>query len=282
MRIAVTGANGTVGRLVVDLLADDHDVVAVTRRPRANAHRGTTALADYDDLPALCRAFDSVDCLVFVSSDGEAARVLNHHANVVRAATDMNVGHVVYLSALDADLDSPFCYAYTNGWTERLLSESMLSTSIARASIFTEFFVARFVSPALESGIMRLPAGTGRVSLVAREDVARCLAALAVSPVGTTPHALTGPESIDVREVAEIVSRRGTALQASDASPAEFDTELVRSGEDPWWTYAFSSMFASIRMHRWAATSDAVATLTGRRPLALSDVVARSEPQALA
>ncbi|MDN5854493.1 MAG: NAD(P)H-binding protein [Actinomycetia bacterium] len=282
MRIAVTGANGAVGGLVVDLLADDHEVVAVTRRPRAAGACAATALADYDDLPALRRALDNVDVLVFVSSDGAAARVLNQHANVVRAASDAQVSHVVYLSGLDADLDSPFCYAYTNGWTERLLAESSLPTSVARASIFTEFFIARFVAPARESGTVRLPTGTGRVSLVAQADVARCLAALAVSPVGEDPHAITGPDSVDVREVAEVVSRTGTPMHSADISPTEFDAELARAGEDPWWTYAFSSMFASIRMHRWAATADAVATLTGRAPLTLSDVLKLRGAQASA
>ena len=42
--------------------------------------------------------------------------------------------------------------------------------------------------------------------------------------------------------------------------------ELSAAGEDPWWTYAFATMFASIRQQRWAAVSDDVAALTGRAP----------------
>ncbi|MET8354206.1 MULTISPECIES: hypothetical protein [unclassified Micromonospora] len=83
-----------------------------------------------DDPAALHAALN--DTLVFVSSDGEAARVFVHHHNVLDAATRTGVGHVVLLSGLDADVTSPFCYAYTNGHTERLLRASGLPYPIAR------------------------------------------------------------------------------------------------------------------------------------------------------
>ena len=47
----------------------------------------TRAVADYDDRPALTAALAGVDTLVLVSSDGEAERVLQHHLNLVAAAT---------------------------------------------------------------------------------------------------------------------------------------------------------------------------------------------------
>jgi NAD(P)H dehydrogenase (quinone) len=41
--------------------------------------------------------------------------MLVQHENVVRAASACGVGLVVYLSGVDADVASPFCYAFTNG-----------------------------------------------------------------------------------------------------------------------------------------------------------------------
>jgi NAD(P)H dehydrogenase (quinone) len=133
MRVAVTGGTGRVGGRVLELLtgAGGHEVVALSSRT-----------APYDNPSALRTALDGVDTLVFVSSDGEAARVIVHHHNVVQAATQCRVGHVVLLSGLDVDLQSPFCYAYTNGDTERLLRASSRPYSIVRASLFTEFFLS--------------------------------------------------------------------------------------------------------------------------------------------
>ena len=70
------------------------------------------------------RALAGIDTLVFVSSDGEAARVVVHHRNVLQAAAECGVGHVVFLSGLDVAADSPFCYAFTNRDAEQLLRAS--------------------------------------------------------------------------------------------------------------------------------------------------------------
>lgn len=142
MRIAVTGAGGTVGGQVVELLAaePEHEVVGLARR-ELRSSLAPTVLADYADVAALRVALSMVDTLVFVSSDGEAAKVLAHHDNVVRAAAESGVGHVVALSGLDADVRSPFCYAFTYGRTEEALRASGCGFSIARASLFAEFFL---------------------------------------------------------------------------------------------------------------------------------------------
>ena len=125
MRIAVTGAGGTVGGQVVGLLAaePEHGVVGLARR-ELRLSPAPTVVADYADVAALRAALSGVDTLVFVSSDGEAAKVLVHHENVVRAAAESGVGHVVALSGLDADVRSPFCYAFTYGRTEEALRAS--------------------------------------------------------------------------------------------------------------------------------------------------------------
>jgi NAD(P)H dehydrogenase (quinone) len=258
MRIAVTGGTGRVGGLAARLLADDgrHDVVALSSRT-----------APYDDPAALRAVLDGVDTLVFVSSDGEAARVVVHHRNVLDAAIRCGVGHVVQLSGLDADVSSPFCYAFTNGDTERLLRASGLPYSIVRAGLFTEFFLGLIRQAGTGTGVA-LPAADGRVSLVARGDVARCLAALALREPTNGHHDVTGPESLTVDAVASAGGYRYT-----DATPADFAAALLRLGEEPWWTYAYTSMFESIRQGRWAATSDAVTELTGRPPLSLRDVL---------
>ncbi|MFJ8582234.1 NmrA family NAD(P)-binding protein [Micromonospora sp. NPDC093277] len=263
MRIAVTGGTGRIGGHVVRLLADEgrHDVVALSSRT-----------APYDDPVALRAALDGVDTLVFVSSDGEAARVVVHHHNVLDAATRRGVGHVVLLSGLDADVDSPFCYAYTNGHTERLLRASGLAYSIVRAGLFTEFFLGLIrqvgTSAGRADGTVALPAADGRVSLVARSDVARCLAALALREPTNAHHDVTGRESLALETIASALGYR-----YADTTPAAFAGGLLRHGEEPWWTYAYASMFESIRQGRWAATSDAVAELTGREPASLQDVL---------
>ena len=55
---------------------------------------------------------------------------------------------------------------------------------------------------------------------------------------------------------------------------------LLRRGEALWWTYAYTTMFESIRQGRWETMSNAVAELTGRPPASLIQVLNRGkQPQ---
>jgi NAD(P)H dehydrogenase (quinone) len=279
MRIAVTGASGQVGGEVVRLLAGEqaHQVVALSRRvlPPGRWPAGVTArAAGYADPEALSAALRGVDTLVLVSSDGPVAQVMVHHHNVIRAARASGVAHIAALSGLDADPCSPFCYAVSYGYTERLPARSGCAVSIARASICSEFFTG-FLARARASGQVRLPAADGRISLVCRADVARCLAALAVRPASGRHHDITGPGSLDVAAVSALAARAwGTALEYVRITPAGHCAEMAVAGEDPWWMYAYSTMFASIREQRWAAVSDEVRRLTGRSPAPVRETLA--------
>ena len=245
-RIAVTGARGRLGGQVVELLSnrDGVDVVGLTR-----------AVAEYDDRPALTAALKGADTLVLVSSDGEAERVLQHHLNVVGAAAANDIRHVVALSSVDVDLDSPFCYARVNALTEQALHDTGCAVTAVRASIYTEFF-GTLLEGATFDGELRLPAEDARVALVARADVGRCLAACALLPPAG-PVDVTGPAALDMTEVA---AARGASYVP--VTEAEF-AAAVAHRETPWWAYAYTSLFGSIRERRWEVVTDAVEKLTG-------------------
>ncbi|WP_055631877.1 NAD(P)H-binding protein [Streptomyces griseoruber] len=278
MRIAVTGAAGRLGGRVVQLLAgrDGVDVVAMTRRKLPTAAlppQVEVAVADYTDSPALRAALKGVDTLVFVSSDGPDAQMLLHHRNVVAAVAAERVSHVVALSSVDADTASPFCYAVVNRLTEDLLLASGVPCSFARASLYIEFF-QDWLTRARATGLLRLPAADGRISLVARDDVARALVALAVGEPTGRHHDITGPESADLAGIASVTAEAWeTPVAYVDIPIDTYCTETAATGLDPWWVYAFSSMFASVREQRWDRVCDDYTRLTGRLPLALRDVL---------
>jgi NAD(P)H dehydrogenase (quinone) len=280
LRIAVTGASGRIGGQVVDLLAAgrDHDIVAISRRAaiRTSSPAVRVAVADYDDRSALHAALRDVNALVFISSDGEAWKVLIHHQNVIAAAAEAGVSHIVALSGLDADLDSPFCYAVTYAYTEQLLRESGCRFSIARASIYTEFLMA-WLTQARELGQLRLPAAEGRISLVSRHDVAHCLAKLASVPPTGTQHEITGPAALDLPSLTALAARVwDTPIEYVPLTPEEHRIDMARAGEEPWWAYAYSTMFDSIREQRWATVSDQVLRITGTTAASVADVLLRA------
>src|SRR5918993_890532 len=245
MRIAVTGASGSLGGQVVRLLAEQTDG----------------------------------DIVVFISSDGEGTRVLAHHLNVVAAARACGVAHIVALSGVDADVDSPFCFAVTNGLTEQAIRESGCGFSIVRASIFAEFF-RHFLLPARTTGQLSVPAGDGRIGLVSKGDVGRCLAALArCSPTGRC-HEVTGPAALDAAAIAATAAQAWVRPVTYRPISAAAYMAQAAATEDPWWLYAYTSMFASIREQRWDRVTAEVQHLTGRDPRHLGEILDETTPSA--
>lgn len=285
--IAVTGAAGRLGGQIVRLLAHQpggHHVIALTRRPAELPAGVSIRIVDYGHPAALQSAMARVDTLVLVSSDGEATHVLQHHLNLVAAARAARTRNVVALSGLDADVSSPFCYAVSNGYTEQAIRDSGLGFTFVRASLFTEFFLGFLSPPAPVAGRdsdsvddrLRLPAGDGLISLVSRADVGQSMAALALVPPTHRHHDITGPVAWHMDDVAAAVREQWhRPLTYRPTTPQQHMAELA-GREEPWWVYAYTSMFASIREHRWELVTNEVEDLLARPPTGFSETLRQS------
>ena len=109
MTIAVTGATGQLGRLVLDELLTSQEpdsLVAIVRDAAKAAElvaRGVQVrVADYSDPAALEAALTGVDRLLLVSGSEVGSRVAQH-GNVIDAARAAGVGFIAYTSVLAAD-----------------------------------------------------------------------------------------------------------------------------------------------------------------------------------
>jgi len=90
-------------------------------------------------------------------------------------------------------------------------------------------------------------------------------------------HELTGPAAPDMHDVAAEAARAWhPPIRYVNVTPADFQRELAADDLDPWWCYAFSSMFASVRLHRWEQVTGEVFRLTERQPLTLGDLLSTS------
>ena len=141
-----------------------------------------------------------------------------------------------------------------------------------RASIFAEFF-RRFLLPARTTGEVSLPTEDGRIGLVSKSDVARCLAALASSGPTGRCHEVTGPAALDTPALAATAAEAwGRSVTHRSISATAHFAQLVAS-EEPWWAYAYTSLFASIREQRWDRVTNEVERLTGRPARPFSEIL---------
>ena len=242
--VAVTGATGWIGsRVVAGLAAAGAEVVALAREPSRVTADVEARRCDYDDPASVRTALTGVGALVFVSSDGEADVVLRQHLAVVAAATDAGVRRVAYLSSIDADPVSPFCFGRTNGVTEAALLAACDDLRIVRAGLFVEFLHAL-----VRAGEVRVP-DAGRFATVTRAEVADALVAAALADDGGARIVATGETTFPL--LAADLGRGYVPVTLDD-----YRTALVAAGEDPWWSYAYASLMQSIAEGRWATRED--------------------------
>jgi len=211
MKLAVTGATGHLGRLVVEGLLErtaPQNVVAVVRdaaKVAGLAARGVTVrVAPYDDRPALEAALAGVDRLLLISGS-EVGRRIPQHRNVIDAAKAAGVKHVVYTSAPKATT-SELILAPEHKATEEYLAGSGLTYTVLRNCWYTENYV-RTVETAKQTGAIVAAVGDGRVASASRADYAAAAVAVLLGEGHENKvYELSGDYAWDFNELAAAAS----------------------------------------------------------------------------
>ena len=138
------------------------------------------AQAAYGDTTALLDALDGVQTLMLLSATESADRVSLHKATV-DAAVAAGVQRIVYTSFVGAAPDATFTFARDHWHTEQHIRSTGVDFTFLRDNLYLDF-VPGFVG---EDGVIRGPAGDGRVAAVARDDVAAVAARVLVGLGGT-------------------------------------------------------------------------------------------------
>lgn len=233
MTIAVTGATGQLGRLIVSKLMDKvpaDGIVALVRSPEKADDLGIAARAfDYSEPGTLGAALDGVDTLMLVSSS-EVGQRAQQHRNVIHAAKAPSVRRIVYTSLLHADT-SPLSLAAEHRETEADLKASGVAHTILRNGWYAENYTGS-VPGALAGGAFIGSAGEGRISAASRADFAEAAVAVLTGEGhdGQT-YELAGDDAWTLTELAaEISNQTGRTIPYQDLSAAEYASALVGFG----------------------------------------------------
>lgn len=276
--LAVTGSTGAVGRMVARELASRGVAQRLVARDpsRVPPLPGAAVVrAEYGDREAALRGLEGVRTLFMVSA-AESENRLEEHRTFVDAAAEAGVEHVVYTSFLGAAPDSTFTLARDHYATEAHLRARVPAVTALRDN----FYLDVLPTFAGEDGIIRGPAGRGRVSAVARADVARSAVAVLLSPDAHrgANYDVTGPEALSFEDVARIVTEvTGRPTAFHDETIEEAYESRRRWDAAPWQYDAWVSTYTAIAAGELDHVSDDVHRLTGRVPLSL-DQLLRSTP----
>jgi NAD(P)H dehydrogenase (quinone) len=213
--------------------------------------------------------------VLFMVSASESADRLDQHRAFVDAAAAAGVQHIVYTSFAAAASDATFTLARDHYVTEEYIKASGMDWTFLRDGFYIDFMEALVG----QDGVIRGPAGTGRASFVAREDVARTAAEVLVSPsrhAGRT-YDLTGPEALTLEEVAATLSRvRGHDITFHNESIEEAYRSRAEYGASDWQLDAWVTTYTAIASNIMAGVSRDVETITGTTPITLETYLHRT------
>ncbi|HXH35999.1 MAG TPA: SDR family oxidoreductase [Plantibacter sp.] len=268
--LAVTGATGVVGGLVArDLAARGLKQRLLVRTPVKAPQLDGSAVHQlaYGDRAAALAALEGVETLFMVSA-AESADRLDQHRTFIDAAAEAGVQHVVYTSFVAAAPDAVFTLARDHFATEEHIRASGMRWTFLRDSFYIDFMEALVG----DDGVIRGPAGEGRVAVVARADVARTAATILAAPAehdGRT-YELTGPEELSLTEVAAIISSvRGTDVTYLDETLDEAYASRAGYGAPDWQVDAWVSTYTAIASGDMATVSRDIETITAVAPRSL-------------
>jgi NAD(P)H dehydrogenase (quinone) len=274
--LAVTGVTGGLGGRVARRLADRGVAQRlVVRDPsRAPQLRGAEVVrAHYGDGEAMRRALDGVDTLLLVSAS-EAFDRVRLHTGAVDAAVAAGVQRIVYTSFLACSADATFTFARDHWHTEERLRQAGVRHTVLRDSLYLDF-VPLFVGG---DGVIRGPAGDGRVAAVARDDIADVAVAVLLGDGhdGRT-YDLTGPAAFTLQQAAEELSRvSGRTITYHAESIEEAYASRAGYGAPHWEVTGWVTTYVAIAVGDLEAVSDDVAGLAGHPPMDLAEFLRRN------
>ncbi|HIF07859.1 MAG TPA: NAD-dependent epimerase/dehydratase family protein [Gemmatimonadetes bacterium] len=231
MKIAVTGANSSVGQNLLAHVAESTDVEAVAG---VRSQRGVDSLPvsprvdariiSYDDVADLAEALQGASVVVHLAGiliENKTTKYASANvavtAAVVQAAQMASVQHIVLVSVLGASPDSRNRFLRSKGEAERHVTESGMSSTIIRTPILLGPDTAgadSLVRTATHGKAKLLGDGSYDMRPLDIDDLNQAiLNACRTRPEGSTTHELVGPESIPYRElVTRFADMMGTEI----------------------------------------------------------------------
>jgi uncharacterized protein YbjT (DUF2867 family) len=264
--VLVSGATGNTGRAVVAALAGRGVPVRAMVRKEADRSQvpagAAVAVADFDDLESIAAALHGTARAYLVTPSSERAEA--QQKRFADLAAKAGVGHLVVLSQLAADEQSPVRFLRYHAAVERHVRDLGIGYTFLRPNLFFQGLLAVAGTIAAQ-GRFYAPIGEARVSAVDVRDIAAVAAAALTEPGhdGAT-YTLTGPAPITHADMAAaLTGALGRDITFTDV-PADAFAGSLQGILPPWQIDGLLEDYAHYRRGEAAAVSPTVAEITGR------------------
>ncbi|UBZ13326.1 SDR family oxidoreductase [Flagellimonas marinaquae] len=240
IKTLVTGATGVMGKSTIKHLLKKgvpaSQVIGLARNKeklKDLAAKGVEIReGDYFDYDSLLRAFEGVEKIMLTSAIAFTDRSTQHY-NVITAARQMGVKHVVYMSIMRKEGSGRIMSEVTESdlFTEHVLKSSGLDYTILYHPPFADLLSAYYGPNPYENGI-NVPANNGKMAPATRDELAEAHAEILSTPGHENKtYSLGGSHAISFADMAKILSKiKGQAVSFSTISAEAYIDGMVAQG----------------------------------------------------
>ncbi|MBY8962060.1 SDR family oxidoreductase [Flavobacterium sp. D11R37] len=267
-KILVTGATGTIGKLVVKHLENlGADYLSGTRNPKG----GKDVYFDYNDPSSFKNATEGVDTAFVLGPPlvlGLDA-VLTPFLDFLK---EKGILRVVYFSAYKGDKMQGLDF---HPKLEQKLKDDGFDYTILRPTFFAQNFKNYEGDNITQRDIIFMPAGDGKASFIDADNIAE-VAAIALTQPGHSGkvYELTGPESVSYHDVAKLLTEiTGRTISYPNPSPEQFKSVLTESGAPEFIADYLISVYGTIAANNVDSITDDYKKITGKEPTPIKKVL---------
>lgn len=286
-KILVTGATGGLGSIVINLLKEKTAIenLAVLVRDETNElakqyyNDGIEIrIGDYSNVESLENAFKEIDVLYFVSGGDDNQRA-QLHKNVVDAAKEAGIKHILYTSGVrkDESASSPIAALVdSHNQTENFIKASGISYTILRHNLYAEVIEMLIgdKSQLLITKTIYLPTANGLSSFVPKKDLAEAEVNILLNPSAYANKILefNGSEQITFSEIAKKISEiLKEPIQYISPEITEFEAQMNKFGLPNHIIEILSTFSLAIAKGEFDQQSDDLETVLGRKTKSVNE-----------
>jgi len=279
--VLVQGAHGNIGRAIVSVLLKERGLDLKAGVPELGnvaadqvIELGASVVEfKYQDINQMVAALRGIRQLVIIPPN-RAERV-QHIKNIVAAASDSGIRHIVMVSIIGVDTSvSSFAREYTE--MEEVVMDSGIPYTFLRCGLFAENYL--WWSKFIMKRKLPLPTGDGKFAPLALADLGKAVAAVLQGKQHKNKfYDLTGPSALSGKEQAQTftaVLRR--KVEFVELSWDRFAAGLHKIGLHDWQIKGFLEIYRLISEGKFEHVSRDVQRLTDTEATSLSTWVNRN------